>query len=127
MKGEATASGSNNNNNNNNNNNMMSNGGGPPAQGEEGAASGQQPQQPPAPTAVTPDMLYKLSKKIAQLTKVIYSLNTRNDDLEQDLEAVRLGYEEKLQLCQQQLHVASQNLGVNGAPQPMTNGNANNG
>jgi len=26
---------------------------------------------------VTPDMLFKLSKKIAQLTKVIYSLNTR--------------------------------------------------
>jgi hypothetical protein len=35
---------------------------------------------------VTPEMLYKLSKKIAQLTKVIYSLNTRNDDLELDLE-----------------------------------------
>ena len=36
----------------------------------------------PEPVVVTPDMLYKLSKKIAQLTKVIYSLNTRNDDLE---------------------------------------------
>lgn len=47
---------------------------------------------------VTPDMLYKLSKKIAQLTKVIYSLNTRNDDLEVDLEAVRQSYEEKLQI-----------------------------
>ena len=59
---------------------------------------------------VSPDMLYKLSKKIAQLTKVIYSLNTRNDDLECDLESMRLGYEERLQLCQQQLHVASNNL-----------------
>ena len=60
--------------------------------------------------AVSPDMLYKLSKKIAQLTKVIYSLNTRNDDLEWDLENVRAGYEERLQLCQQQLHLASNNL-----------------
>ena len=52
---------------------------------------------PPVVT-VTPDMLYKLSKKIAQLTKVIYSLNTRNDDLEVDLEAVRHSCEEKLQI-----------------------------
>jgi len=50
----------------------------------------------PEPVVVTPDMLYKLSKKIAQLTKVIYSLNTRNDDLEVDLEAVKNTYEEKL-------------------------------
>lgn len=47
----------------------------------------------PEPVVVTPDMLYKLSKKIAQLTKVIYSLNTRNDDLEVDLEAVKNTYE----------------------------------
>ena len=45
---------------------------------------------------VSPEMLYKLSKKIAQLTKVIYSLNTRNDDLELDLENVKNNYEEKL-------------------------------
>ena len=49
------------------------------------------------PSVVTPDMLYKLSKKIAQLTKVIYSLNTKNDDLEVDLEAMKVSYEEKLQ------------------------------
>ena len=41
---------------------------------------------------VTPDMLYKLSKKIAQLTKVIYSLNTRNDDLESELGTMRSGH-----------------------------------
>ena len=40
-------------------------------------------------SAVSPEMMFKISKKIAQLTKVIYSLNTRNDDLERDLE-VRL-------------------------------------
>ena len=43
------------------------------------------------------DMLYKLSKKIAQLTKVIYSLNTKNDDLEFDMDALRKNYEEKLE------------------------------
>lgn len=60
---------------------------------------------------VTPDMLYKLSKKIAQLTKVIYSLNTRNDDLEVDLEAVRQSYEEKLQILSK---TSSQTTLVNG-------------
>jgi hypothetical protein len=38
---------------------------------------------------VSPDMMFKISKKIAQLTKVIYTLNTRNDDLETDLENLR--------------------------------------
>ena len=59
---------------------------------------------------VTPDMLYKLSKKIAQLTKVIYSLNTKNDDLETDLDHLRVSYEDKLKLCQQQLQLATSNL-----------------
>ena len=51
------------------------------------------PKQPPG---VTPDMMFKISKKIAQLTKVIYSLNTRNDDLELELEGMRAGYEQRL-------------------------------
>lgn len=38
---------------------------------------------------VSPDMMFKISKKIAQLTKVIYTLNTRNDDLETDLDNLR--------------------------------------
>ena len=46
---------------------------------------------------VSDDMLYKLSKKIAQLTKVIYSLNTKNDDLEFDMENMRHSYEDKLE------------------------------
>jgi hypothetical protein len=29
--------------------------------------------------------------------QVIYSLNTKNDDLEMDMEALRTGYEDKLQ------------------------------
>ena len=47
--------------------------------------------------AVSDDMLYKLSKKIAQLTKVIYSLNTKNDDLEFDMEALRHNCDERLE------------------------------
>jgi hypothetical protein len=69
-----------------------------------------------ASSVVTPDMLYKLSKKIAQLTKVIYSLNTRNDDLEVDLEAVRATFEEKLQLCQEQLQIAHNHTTVANDP-----------
>ncbi len=62
----------------------------------------------PATVVVTPDTLYKLSKKIAQLTKVIYSLNTRNDDLEVDLDAVRNSYEEKLHIMASETpHVAN--------------------
>ena len=67
-------------------------------------------EEPQASMLVTPDMLYKLSKKIAQLTKVIYSLNTKNDDLEMDLEHLRSTYEEKLKLAQQQLLLATTNL-----------------
>ena len=51
---------------------------------------------PPQPPVVTPDMMFKISKKIAQLTKVIYSLNTRNDDLELELEGLRANYEQRL-------------------------------
>ncbi len=52
---------------------------------------------PPAQSdAVSPEMLFKISKKIAQLTKVIYSLNTRNDDLELELSQVKESYQECL-------------------------------
>ena len=62
--------------------------------GESGAAGHHTPS--PQPPAVTPDMMFKISKKIAQLTKVIYSLNTRNDDLELELEGLRANYEQRL-------------------------------
>merc|ERR1712109_322479 len=71
------------------------------------------------PGVVTPDMLYKLSKKIAQLTKVIYSLNTRNDDLEVDLESVRSSYEEKLHI------MASAETPAPTSQPPMSNGGNN--
>jgi hypothetical protein len=37
---------------------------------------------------VFPDLHHKMSKKIAQLTKVIYHLNTRNEDNQSELDAV---------------------------------------
>jgi hypothetical protein len=62
-----------------------------------GASSGSVGRQAPvAQSVVGPDMMFKISKKIAQLTKVIYSLNTRNDDLELELESLRSSYEERL-------------------------------
>ena len=54
----------------------------------EGREGAERP-QPPAQPVVGPDMMFKISKKIAQLTKVIYSLNTRNDDLELELEEIK--------------------------------------
>ena len=62
--------------------------------GEGGAGGHHAP--PKQPSAVTPEMMFKISKKIAQLTKVIYSLNTRNDDLELELEGMRANYEQRL-------------------------------
>lgn len=35
-----------------------------------------------------PDLHQKMSKKIAQLTKVIYHLNTRNEDHQSELDAI---------------------------------------
>ncbi|XP_040575075.1 uncharacterized protein [Lepeophtheirus salmonis] len=70
---------------------------------------------------VSPEMLYKLSKKIAQLTKVIYSLNTRNDDLALDMENMREVYEDKIS----QAHEEIQKL-LDPHHQPTTNGAAPN-
>nr|CAB3244394.1 protein FAM184A-like [Phallusia mammillata] len=43
------------------------------------------------------DMHLKMSKKIAQLTKVIYALNTKNDDNEAAMEALKDAHEEEMQ------------------------------
>ena len=40
-----------------------------------------------------PDLHHKMSKKIAQLTKVIYHLNTRNDDHEAEIAALTAQYQ----------------------------------
>jgi len=44
--------------------------------GEEGA-SGISDEDLHVESQITPEMLFKISKKVAQLTKVIYSLNTK--------------------------------------------------
>ncbi|XP_008056816.1 protein FAM184B-like, partial [Carlito syrichta] len=44
-----------------------------------------------------PEMHVKMCKKIAQLTKVIYALNTRQDEAETSMEALREAHQEELQ------------------------------
>lgn len=50
-----------------------------------------------SPADVTPDLHLKMSKKIAQLTKVIYALNTKNDEHENVLENMKTAHEEEMQ------------------------------
>ncbi len=42
---------------------------------------------------------HKMSKKVAQLTKVIYLLNTRNDENEWEMQRVEEAYEKELDAC----------------------------
>lgn len=44
-----------------------------------------------------PDFHHKMSKKIAQLTKVIFHLNTKNDDHEFQLKTMADNYETEIQ------------------------------
>ncbi|TPX68859.1 hypothetical protein SpCBS45565_g02845 [Spizellomyces sp. 'palustris'] len=44
-----------------------------------------------------PDVVYKLSKKIAQLTKVIYYLNTKNEDHTTEIQSLAEAYEDEIQ------------------------------
>ncbi|XP_071948560.1 protein FAM184A-like [Antedon mediterranea] len=46
---------------------------------------------------VTPDLHLKMSKKIAQLTKVIYALNTKNDDHDAVIKQLKISHENELQ------------------------------
>jgi chromosome segregation ATPase len=48
-------------------------------------------------TEVFPDLHHKMSKKIAQLTKVIYHLNTRNEDHQADLELIQSNHQVEIQ------------------------------
>uniref|UniRef100_A0A8C0S4R2 Protein FAM184A/B N-terminal domain-containing protein n=1 Tax=Canis lupus familiaris TaxID=9615 RepID=A0A8C0S4R2_CANLF len=66
-----------------------------------------------------PEMHVKMCKKIAQLTKVIYALNTRQDEAEASMEALREAHQEELQnavaetkarLQQEQGHVEEEAL-----------------
>ncbi|XP_046548334.1 protein FAM184A-like isoform X2 [Haliotis rubra] len=55
------------------------------------------PQNPQKDMEVTQDMHLKMSKKIAQLTKVIYALNTKNDEHEAVLQSIKEQHESELQ------------------------------
>lgn len=44
-----------------------------------------------------PDIHYKMSKKIAQLTKVIYHLNTKNEDNNFELETLKSQHQVEIQ------------------------------
>ncbi len=46
-----------------------------------------------------PDLHHKMSKKIAQLTKVIYHLNTRNDDHEVEIAALNAQHQARERPC----------------------------
>mmetsp|Transcript_9508 Transcript_9508/g.19347 ORF Transcript_9508/g.19347 Transcript_9508/m.19347 type:complete len:1073 (-) Transcript_9508:33-3251(-) len=48
-------------------------------------------------SAITPDLHHKMSKKIAQLTKVIYHLNTMNEDNSFSLEASNAAHSQEIQ------------------------------
>ena len=45
---------------------------------------------------IFPDLHHKMSKKIAQLTKVIYQLNTRNEDNQALVEAIESQHRNEL-------------------------------
>ncbi|ORY37894.1 hypothetical protein BCR33DRAFT_769488 [Rhizoclosmatium globosum] len=43
-----------------------------------------------------PEVVFKMSKKIAQLTKVIYYLNTKNEDHNVEIQSLIDAYEDEL-------------------------------
>ncbi|XP_059589255.1 protein FAM184A isoform X2 [Alligator mississippiensis] len=51
----------------------------------------------PAQPDCGPELHLKMSKKIAQLTKVIYALNTKNDEHEAAIQALKDAHEEEIQ------------------------------
>ncbi|XP_038609078.1 protein FAM184B isoform X2 [Tachyglossus aculeatus] len=68
--------------------------------GSANGASGQQPGGCGAPPPRDPSGLQlhvKMCKKIAQLTKVIYALNMKNDEQEASLEALKEAYEKEIE------------------------------
>ncbi|XP_064303466.1 protein FAM184A isoform X5 [Phalacrocorax carbo] len=68
-------------------------GGSAPGAGKLGSGSA----QPGLGAEHSPDLHFKMSKKIAQLTKVIYALNTKNDEHEAAIQALKDAHEEEIQ------------------------------
>jgi hypothetical protein len=52
---------------------------------------------PDGRSEVFPDLHHKMSKKIAQLTKVIYHLNTRNEDNHAEMDALSAFHQSEMQ------------------------------
>jgi hypothetical protein len=50
------------------------------------------------PMEIFPDLHHKMSKKIAQLTKVIYHLNTKNEDHQTELDVMTANHQTEIQL-----------------------------
>lgn len=46
---------------------------------------------------VFPDIHHKMSKKIAQLTKVIYHLNTKNEDHQSEIDVIAANHQLEIQ------------------------------
>ncbi|CAM4644706.1 protein FAM184A [Lepidochelys kempii] len=69
-------------------------GGGSSASAGKFVASGS---QPGLSVEYSQDLHLKMSKKIAQLTKVIYALNTKNDEHEAAIQALKDAHEEEIQ------------------------------
>lgn len=49
------------------------------------------------PMEVFPDLHHKMSKKIAQLTKVIYHLNTKNEDHQTEIDVMSSNHQMEIQ------------------------------
>lgn len=49
------------------------------------------------PMEVFPDLHHKMSKKIAQLTKVIYHLNTKNEDHQTEVDVMTSNHQMEIQ------------------------------
>ncbi|GFO40938.1 protein fam184a-like [Plakobranchus ocellatus] len=71
---------------------------------QQGSKYNTLPQIPQKDVEVTQDMHLKMSKKIAQLTKVIYALNTKNDENEAIVQKLRDEHEEELQKILAETH-----------------------
>lgn len=61
--------------------------------GKDGGGGG----KPQANMEVFPDLHHKMSKKIAQLTKVIYHLNTKNEDHMTEIEQLTANHQLEIQ------------------------------
>ncbi|KAJ3036628.1 hypothetical protein HDV00_002524 [Rhizophlyctis rosea] len=64
---------------------------------EDGSLSGSQTNLTSKGISAPPDIVYKMSKKIAQLTKVIYYLNTKNEDHNVEVQSLAEAYEDEIE------------------------------